>query len=654
MLYEILPSCLGLYQAFTYTSDAPLVPGQVVRIPFGKRTLLGMVFHEVKTAPDDKALKSVEAAMPLTLSEAMRRFLERAACYTASAPSAFLKMALPLADWPENDGGETLSTQPSDLAHLTTAQQEALKQLDFETRGPRTAVFLGVTGSGKTEVYLAWLSTHLQNGGQALVMLPEIALTPQWRGRFEKRFGHAPTLWHSSLTPKQRRDAFAAIISGRAHVVVGTRSALFLPYQNLKAIVVDEEHDLTFKQDTTPRYHGRDMAVLRGHTEGLPVALASATPSLESLYNARLKKYGLVRLNARFQSTLPTFSAIKRPAKSLIAPQMLDKLGEVLSTGGQSLLFLNRRGYAPFALCKSCGEVLECNACTVGLTYHKRKDQLLCHRCGLSSAKMCHHCGGETTLTLSGTGVEKLSENLSEHFPNARIAIMSSDLTSHKRMHAVVKDLEEQKIDILIGTQMVAKGHHFPGLTFVGVLDVDGLLHHFDFRSHEHLFQMLTQVGGRAGRGNQRGEVWIQTRETDHPLILSLLHENHETFSTRELDKRLAQRLPPAGFMAAVLLEGPNEAQTRNYAQQLARGIEDARRMELKQRGHDMENAAEAIQVLGPIPAPIPFAHRRYRWRFLARSASIPLQTFLKRWLAATKPPFSIRQQIDIDPYDFM
>jgi primosomal protein N' (replication factor Y) len=563
LLYEILPASLGLHQAFTYASETPLLVGQIVRIPFGKRTLWGMVMGAVAHAPAGKDLKPVKDITHLRFSDAMRRFLDTAARYTVSAPSAFLKMALPCPEIMEHSPPMPSEDSP-EPATLTPPQTAALSQLHDQTQGHRAAVFQGVTGSGKTEVYLAWLKHTIDRDGQALVLLPEIALTPQWRRRFERRFGTSPTLWHSSLTPKQRRNAFAAITSGQARVIVGTRSALFLPYANLKAIVVDEEHDLTFKQDTTPLYHGRDMAVLRGHLEQIPVILASATPSLESLNNAQRGKYGHIVLDARFQSQLPTFHIIKRPTKGLLAPDMLDKIGEVLTAGGQGLLFLNRRGYAPFALCKTCGQILECTACAVGLTYHKRKDQLLCHRCGLSSSKICHHCGGETALALSGTGVEKLSEILTEHFPKARIAIMSSDLMTPKRMEQVVHDLETQKVDILIGTQMIAKGHHFPGLTFVGVLDVDSALHHFDFRAHEHLFQMLTQVGGRAGRGSDPGAVWIQTRETEHPLFQSLVHGDHAAFSEAQLAIRQAQNLPPHGvYGGRDPNRSPRDANTR-------------------------------------------------------------------------------------------
>ena len=654
LLYQILPASLGLRTPFTYESEEALDEGQIVRIPLGKRHVWGMVVEETEAAPTGKTLKAVESVSTLVLSKAMQAFLKRAARYNVSDLGAFLKMALPCPDaldtkyFPEDPPAHA-----PQLATLSPEQNQAYNALLNESHTPKTIVFEGITGSGKTEVYLSWLKTRIASGGCALVLLPEIALTPQWRMRFEKRFGIKPILWHSALTPKQRRCSFLAIMSAQAPVIVGTRSALFLPYPNLKAIVVDEEHDLTFKQDTTPLYHGRDMAVLRGHLERIPVILASATPSLESLHNVQREKYAHVTLNARFQSQLPTFHALKRPSKGLLAPQMIEKIGETIDAGGQSLLFLNRRGYAPFVMCKTCTHILECPHCAVGLTYHKRRDHLLCHHCGLCMEKICKNCGGETILTLSGTGVEKLEETLCEHFPKARISIMSSDLMTPKRMEQIVQDLEEHNIDILIGTQMIAKGHHFPKLTFVGVLDIEGALHHFDFRAHEHLFQLLTQVGGRAGRGADLGSVWIQTHEPEHPLIQSLIHEDHAIFSQNLLKIRCEQALPPFGFMAAVILSG-REHETRSYASTLATFIEDARNKTLNAHDLPLDNAKDLIQVLGPIPAPIPFAHKRFRWRFLVRSQKIPLQSFLRAWIGPQRHPFSIRVQIDIDPYDFM
>ncbi|TGW14523.1 primosomal protein N' [bacterium NHP-B] len=655
MRYSVLPATLGLHTAFTYQSDMPLVKGQVVRVPLGKRSLWGLVTHEnPPPLPSHKALKSITGISPLVLSPTMCAFLEKVAAYTLSPPSSILNMALPSKEVLDTYGEEKPTPPTPDpdkvteTITLTSAQTLAFEKLQQAYDAQlKPVLFQGVTGSGKTEIYLQWLQTCIEKGGQALVLLPEIALTPQWQDKCYRRFGFMPTLWHSSRTPTQRRKAFADILTGRARIVVGTRSALFLPYPALKAMVVDEEHDLTFKQETAPLYHGRDMAVLRAHLEAVPMLLTSATPSLESLHNARQGKYHHVQLTARFESEMPHFHVLRKPRQHIVAPEICDKLVETLHQGGQSLLFLNRRGYTPFVFCQTCHTALDCPSCAVGVTYHKKTDALMCHVCGLRSQKICSHCGEETKLTFSGLGVEKLEEALRDLLPKARIAIMSSDGMTPNKMKKMIADLENHAVDIVVGTQMVAKGHHFPNLAFVGILDIDGALHHFDFRSHEHLVQLLTQVGGRAGRGDFAGDVWIQTREPDHPMIQSLLHKDPDALSAHLLHTRQQQHLPPFGKMAAVIISGPHEKQTREYAHSLATHIDEAKAFARQQRPH-------ALEVLGPIPAPIPFAHKRFRWRFLVRDPQGPLQPFLRRWLGYTHPPFSIRCQIDIDPYDFM
>lgn len=646
--YDVLvPRALN--QAFTYTSCDKLTVGQVVQVPFGRHHVWGIVTQPCAQPPKNKTLKSIIEALPLTLSSTLRTFFQRVARYTLTPEGAVLKMVLScpeaLEKWGNTNDAPSLPTFIS--AELSDAQESALQALSTlcvsdKTQPPKPCLFEGVTGSGKTEVYLCWLAEQLKQGGQALVLLPEIALTPQWCLRFEKRFGGAPTLWHAHLTPKARREAFTRIVRGEAQVVVGARSALFLPYPALRAIVVDEEHDLTFKQEETVLYHARDMAVLRANVENIPIVLASATPSLESLANVQKGKYTHVTLKSRFQGLLPEISTTPKQKKGWLSDAIAEKLTEVYAEGGQSLIFLNRRGYASFVRCETCHHTAECPSCAVGLVYHKKNDTLLCHTCGFRSRKICPACGGESVLALSGLGVEKLKEEVAVLLPKARTHLMSSDVMTPKRLTALIHDLEAHKIDILIGTQMVAKGHHFPGLTFVLVLDIDHTLHHFDFRAHEHAFQLLTQLAGRAGRGENPGDMWIQTCDAEHPLLKAILHKDYATWAPDEQAKRKVHNLPPHARMAALILSGTSEAAVKTYAQNLATFISAS-------LPEDSD-----LRVLGPIPAPLPYARGRYRWRFLVRADEKPVQPFLKHWLSQHPAPSSVRVHSDVDPYDFM
>jgi primosomal protein N' (replication factor Y) len=509
------------------------------------------------------------------------------------------------------------------------------------------ALLEGVTGSGKTEVYFEAVAEALARGRQALVLLPEIALSAQWLDRFAARFGVAPVAWHSDLTPARRRDVWRDVAQGRARVVVGARSALFLPFPDLGLIVVDEEHDASYKQEDGVAYHARDMAVVRAQLGKFPAVLASATPSLETLANVQAGRYRLLHLPARHGGApLPEVGVIDLrrtpPARrSWLAPPLIEAVRQTLEAGEQALLFLNRRGYAPLTLCRACGHRLQCPNCTAWLVEHRQQGRLQCHHCGLVSIlpHKCPSCGAEDQMVPCGPGVERVAEEATQRFPEARIALMASDtLTGPDAAARLVAQMARHEIDLLVGTQVVAKGHHFPMLTLVGVIDADLGLGGGDLRAGERTFQLLTQVAGRAGRAAHPGRVLLQTFQPEHPVIGALASGDAQRFYTTEANERRAAGMPPFGRLAALIVSGPDAARVDTTAAQLARQAP---------RG-------EGIEVLGPAPAPLAFLRGRHRRRLLLKTERrINLQDLLRPWLAAVKVPNAVRVQVDVDPYSF-
>ncbi len=508
----------------------------------------------------------------------------------------------------------------------------------------------GVTGSGKTEVYFEAVARALEKGRQVLIMLPEIALTSQFTSRFEKRFGCTPVEWHSAQTGPERGRLWKAVASGEARCVVGARSGLFLPYNDLGLIVVDEEHDGGFKQDDRVNYHARDMAVVRARLGDFPIVLASATPSIESHVNARTGKYRHLVLPGRFSGTeLPEIEAIDLRAEPpdkgrWLAPRLVDEMTECLARGQQTLLFLNRRGYAPLTLCRACGHRLECPQCTAWLVEHRFKKRLNCHHCGFSlpPPDRCQNCGEEGTMTACGPGVERVAEEVSERFPEARLALLSSDLIpSLTEMREVIRSIEAGEADIIIGTQLVAKGHHFPDLNLVGIVDGDlGLAQGADPRAGERTFQLLHQVTGRAGRAAIRGRAFIQTHLPDHPVMAAIISGDREAFLDREIEMRQAGGLPPYGRLAAIVVS----AKDKETAELIARDV-----------AHRAPHA-ERIAVLGPAEAPIAVIRGRHRWRLLLKAPrEMDLQGYLRVWLSRLPPlKGDVRLHVDVDPYSFL
>lgn len=536
--------------------------------------------------------------------------------------------------------------------NLTDEQKEAAVQLVGEIgNGFNVTLLDGVTGSGKTEVYFEAVARALELGQQVLILVPEIGLTSQWLGRFERRFGVKPAKWHSALGNRERIDTLKAVIEGRAKVLVGARSALFLPYQNLGLIVVDESHDQSFKQEDAVNYQGRDMAIVRAKYEQIPIILSTATPDLETVVNVEEGKYDIVELKSRFAAAvLPEIKIIDlkqdKPVRgswgvSWLAPTLANALKENLERHEQSMLFLNRRGYAPLVICRDCGHRIQCPNCTAWLTEHRRVGNLVCHHCGYVTPipKECPECHSETGLTACGPGVERVAEEVKFRFPTARVKILSSDITTNfAEVSQVIHEMEEGNVDILIGTQILAKGHHFPSLTLVGIVDADLGLMGSDLRASERTFQLLSQVAGRAGRGEKKGTVYLQTLYPENAVLQALVENNREKFLALEKKTRRLLKMPPFGKLAAVIVSGPNQEETEKTALWL---------------GQTAPNN-EFVSTLGPAPAPIFMLRNKFRYRLLLKTAkNIRIQDVLRDWLKRIKIPGRVRVEVDIDPYSF-
>ncbi len=534
---------------------------------------------------------------------------------------------------------------------LTTEQAEAARLLQdgilSETYG--TTLLKGVTGSGKTEVYLEAVAACLAAGRQALVLLPEIALTAEFLTRVEARFGARPAEWHSGVTMTERRRAWKMVGEGGAQLVVGARSALFLPFRELGLIVVDEEHDTSYKQEDGALYNARDMAVLRASITGAQVVLASATPSLETWANAESGKYQRVTLTARFgEAVMPELAAIDMRAEDLpsnrwISDSLAGAVRSRLEAGEQSLIFLNRRGYAPITLCRACGHQIGCDHCDARMVEHRFLKRLVCHQCGESKPipKECPSCGAEDRLAPVGPGVERMAEEVTELFPDGRVAVLSSDLFGSARaLKAEIEAIAAGAADIIIGTQIVAKGHNFPLLTLVGVIDADLGLQGSDLRAAERTFQLMRQVSGRAGRADKPGTALLQTYQPEHPVIRAILSGDEEEFWRAEADERRRAGVPPYGRMAGIVLSSPDVQEVFDLGKAMAARSEPLRRI--------------GAQVYGPAPAPIARIRGRHRVRLLVKAAkSAPIQTALSDWVAQFKLPTNLRLSIDVDPQSF-
>jgi primosomal protein N' (replication factor Y) len=551
-------------------------------------------------------------------------------------------LAEPVAEMPDSTFGHTA---------LSDGQREAANELvaAMGEEHPPVILLEGVTGSGKTEVYFEAVAEAIRTGRQALILMPEIALTAQFLDRFATRFGVKPATWHSGVTGRRRERLYTAIAAGDVKVVAGARSALFLPYADLGLIIVDEEHETAYKQDDGVHYHARDMAVVRGKIENAPVVLASATPSIESRVNVERGRYRHVRLPERFGGrSMPQIRAVDLRKEAIpkgrwLSPTLVTAVEDTVARGEQALLFLNRRGYAPLTLCRACAHRYECPNCSSWLVEHRFRRSLVCHHCGHveRTPHACVECGSIDSLVPCGPGVERIAEEAAALFPDKRCIVLSSDFPGGtERLRAELSAIAAGEFDIVIGTQLVAKGHNFPLMTLVGVLDADIGLTSGDPRAAERTFQMLQQVTGRAGRGEKPGRALVQTWQPDHPVIAALISGDAERFYEEETRVREMAGLPPFGRLASLIVSAAEREAAEAHARAMALVAEPP----------------PGVTVLGPAEAPLALIRGRYRFRLLVKTErEVDLQAYLRGWMArCPKIRGNTRVSIDVDPQSFL
>lgn len=597
------------------------------------------------TPPRQRILDALGRVEPLASSELQREASVGAAVIRGMVDAGLLVSEAVAPDAPFRDPDpEHHGPKLSDNQHeAALVLREAVARQAFSV-----TLLDGVTGSGKTEVYLEAVAACLRVGRQALVMLPEIALSSQWIERFQRRFGVPPAVWHSDLPSRTRKITWAAVAQGRAQVVVGARSALFLPFPDLGLVVVDEEHETAFKQQDGVVYNARDMAVVRARLSQAPAILVSATPSLETVANVEAGRYGHIRLTSRHGgASLPKVSLVdlrETPAERgrFLAPPLIQAVRETLERGEQAMLFLNRRGYAPLTLCRHCGHRMQCPNCTAWLVEHRVRQQLLCHHCGhtIPIPPECPACGAKDSLTPVGPGIERITEEAAILFPDARRLIMASDTIQGPHAAAdAAHAIENREVDLIIGTQLVAKGWHFPHLTFVGVVDADLGLAGGELRASERTVQLLHQVSGRAGRAEAPGQVMLQTFIPDHPVMQALLQGDLDAFMTSEAEGRRDGEWPPFGRLAALIVS----ADTAVVADTVARDL-----------GWTAPHG-DGVVVLGPAPAPMALLRGRHRRRLLLKvRKDVAVQPILRDWLARVKVPRGAKVDVDVDPISFL
>lgn len=650
----LLPVAVSHPFTYAYEGEDPLEPGQLVVVPFRNKPAVGVVWvDDLKSSKTFKGkLKNIESVLDFPpLSQHHLTFLQRVADYTLAPLGNVLKMTLQTEFVKEKNTRKKIVLEHPQLNLsefvLSEEQTYAAGKISecIEKNQFQSFILDGITGSGKTEVYLRAVQTALDQGKQVLVLLPEIALTTQFLHRFEKRFGCAPLQWHSTITSSQRRQTWQAILKEEGRVVVGARSALFLPFQNLGLIIVDEEHDGSFKQEEQVIYNGRDMAVMRAHFEKIPIVLASATPSLETIQNGLQGKYQVLSLRNRHGgASLPTIRAIdmRQQSPGWLSTPLISAMQQTISRGEQVMLFLNRRGYAPLTLCKGCGFRFTCLHCEAALVEHRRTNSLLCHHCGYTQplSSECPECKQKDTLIPCGPGVERVLERVEKYFPTARAKIITSDeVTCVTKLQELLRQIHHHEIDILIGTQILAKGHHFPMITLVGVVDADLGLKGGDLRCAEKTYQLLHQVAGRAGRESRPGVVLLQTFQPEHPLMQAIINQDRDAFVSLELEDRQTHGMPPFGRLASLTLSSPQSDLVAQVARHLGQTFP----------------RHWPIDLYGPVPAPLSYVRGRHRWRLLLKTdKSIPIQRYIQEWLGAHKIPSAVQMNIDIDPYSFV
>ncbi len=632
-----------------------LRPGVRFRVPFQQRELIGIfvgVSHQ-SDFPLHKLKRAIECldAEPV-LTPDLLKLCRWAADYYHYPVGEVMLSALPV--WLRQGKStevslkkieKNISATSSAPLELNAEQQAAFAAIQASQNNFKVILLDGVTGSGKTEIYLQTIARVLERGEQVMVLVPEIGLTPQTIQRFRERFSVPVVSLHSGVTEKQRFQAWLAAKTGVAKIVIGTRSAVFTPFVKLGLIVIDEEHDLSFKQQDGFRYHARDIAIMRAHSNSIPIVLGSATPSLETLHNVQQGRYESLKLLKRAGGAeLPQFHLLDvrhMPLENGLSAPLMNEVRKQLESGNQVMLFLNRRGFSPVMMCETCGWMAQCKRCDIRMTYHYGAARLCCHHCGSQRnvAIRCEGCGA-TDLQAIGQGTERIEKALSLHFPNYSIARIDRDTTRRKgSMDDLLARIQSGEHQILIGTQMLAKGHHFPNVTLVAIVDADGGFFSADFRALERMGQLLLQVAGRAGRKEKLGKVLIQTRHADHPLLLQLLKENYQTFSDSLLSERKQAELPPYVFFALFRAEAHKAEHATHFLQQIKNQISE-----------------KNINVTGPIAAPMPRRAGKHRVQLLLRSERRSnLQQLLKRLLLCVEgipEKHRVRWSLDVDPLE--
>ena len=642
--------------AFTYRikNNQKVKIGSVVSVPFGKKKdQLGMVY-ELINQPDKRetfAIKEIGYIFDkIVLNKNIIQFIKWVSDYTLAPIGLVVKLFVIndkiISHNYVTEDDNLFNPNPVKLNKDQTKAADTINKFISQSTAP--IVLEGVTGSGKTEVYFDAIERAIKKKQQALIMLPEISLTPQLEERFHHRFGFLPDVWHSKISDKKRKNIWHHCYHGKPVIIIGARSSLFLPFQNLGLIVVDEEHDASYKQEDNIRYQARDLAVVRAGIEKFSIILSSATPSLETQNNINKKKYTHVFLPSQFSGlALPKIELVDLQKTKLekdkwISSKIYSELKNCIDKKEQALLFLNRRGYSPLSLCIECGYRHQCEQCTSWLVMHHNKKRLLCHHCGTiyQIQSTCPQCAAEDSIKLIGPGVERLAEELKFLFSNKSIGIMSSDnANTPNKIKKIIDDFDNKKIDILVATQIMSKGYHFPNLSFVGVIDADSGLMGGDIRAIERTYNLLQQVSGRAGRSNKMGKAYIQTYFPNQPVIQSLQKRDRKTFVEQSLKDREAFQIPPFGHMTALIISGSSKSKTEIYAGNLS-------------RAHKIENN---LSVLGPVEAPIFLLRGQYRFRLLIKGNSRKiLNKFTRKIIKLCPPPPTIKLLVDVDPYSFV
>jgi primosomal protein N' (replication factor Y) len=636
---------------FTYESDLNLKVGDYVVVPFGKSKITGVVWDEFEKKNNKNfKLKSVLKKLNVTpLKKTTIKFLNWFAEYNIIPKGMALKLVLLSSNAIEKFQQEVFKTFNTNIRastiKLSEEQKRSLKKMNISNQKFRVHVLQGTTGSGKTIVYFSALKEIIKKDFQGLILLPEIGLTSQFEKKFIEFFGIVPAVWHSGISKKKKEIIWSGVANGEIKVVIGARSSLFLPFKKLGLIIVDEEHDQSYKQDEGVTYNARDMAISRASFENIPINLITAVPSIETFENVKKGKYSISRLEKRYQNaSLPNYEIInlnetKLEKQSWLSKKIIEKVNFHLDKDDQVLFFLNRRGFSPYVLCSKCFNSYSCPNCSINLVYHKNKNNLLCHYCGFrTSLKRTCTKDGDCEIIFSGPGVERISEEVKKNFPTKKIEIFSSDTMNKKDSIIKLEKIINNQVQILVGTQLISKGFHFPNLNCIVVVDIDLSSHGHDLRGAEKNLQLYHQLSGRAGRAGKPATVYFQTLNNNHKMILDLTNSNPNIFLDRELDIRKKNKLPPFQRFISLILTGENEVKLEKEAYKFKTFIEN------KLTG----------KILGPVNAPIFRLKKRYRIRLLIRGEkTLKLQNSLAAAIPNYKFQPGIKLSVDVDPINF-